>query len=110
MLAIILAVVVLTGFTRPAFAWTDAEFRPLTNPGSLAYVSPDDLSGEFIKGVFGGIGGVIGGVLACYTIDVLLAPVNPPLAVYLATACPGLGGIIGGTSGYKSAEVVIEAF
>lgn len=109
-LAIILTVIVLSGFPRPAFAWTEAEFRPLTSPGNLAYISPDELSDEFTKGVFGGFGGIIGGILACYAVDVLVAPINPPLGVYLATVCPGLGGIIGGTSGYKGTEVVIKAF
>jgi hypothetical protein len=109
-LAVILAVIVLGGFASPASAWTEAEFRPLTSSGNLAYVSPDELSDEFTKGVFGGFGGIIGGILACYAVDVLVAPINPPLGVYLATVCPGLGGIIGGTSGYKGTELVIEAF
>lgn len=112
MLAIILAVIVLTGFTRPAFAWTDAEFRSLSNYEKPALIPNGELSNEFWKGVWQGFGGALGGVtgtmFACYTVDVLIAPINPPVAAYLATLCPGIGVTVGGAGGLVSANAVIS--
>lgn len=112
MLAIILTVIVLTGFTTPAFAWTEAEFRPLSNYEKAALIPNGELSYEFWKGVWYGLGGALGGVagtmFACYTVDVLITPVNPPAAAYLATLCPGIGATVGGAGGLAGANAVIS--
>lgn len=109
-LAIILAAIVLTGFARPAFAWTEAEFRPLSNYAKPAFIPNGELSYELLKGVWYGIGGALGGVagtmIACYTVDALIAPVSPPAAAYLATLCPGIGATVGGVGGLVGANVI----
>ena len=111
-LAIILAMIVLGGFARPASAWTEAEFRPLSNYEKPALIPNGEISNEFWKGLWYGLGGALGGVagtvFACYTVDVLITPVNPPVAAYLATLCPGIGATVGGTGGLVSANAVIS--
>lgn len=114
-LAIILAAIVLTGFARPALArpaWTEAEFRLLSNYAKPAFIPNGELSYELLKGAWYGIGGALGGVagtmIACYTVDALIAPVNPPAAAYLATLCPGIGATVGGAGGLVGANTVIS--
>jgi hypothetical protein len=111
-LAIILAVIVLAGFTRPAFAWTEAEFRPQIAYEQIAFVPSGEVSGEFAKGFFSGLGAAIGGVVgtmaACYAVDVLVVPVNPLAAGYLATLCPSIGAAVGGASGFVSTNTVLS--
>lgn len=71
--------IALTGFTKPAYSYT-----------------PDDLYNEialnsfwskFLEGAGTAIGGVTGTVIACYAVDVLIAPLAPPVAGYLAVIC-----------------------
>ncbi len=111
-LAIILAVVVLAGFTSPAFAWTEVEFHPQTTYEQIAFIPGDEVSGEFIKGLASGLGAAIGGVAgtmaACYAVDVLVVPFNPIAAGYLATLCPGIGATIGGVGGFVSTNAVVN--
>jgi hypothetical protein len=92
---------------------TREESRPLPTLDSLGFAFPGELSYDFFKSVlegFGaGFGGVLGSIAACYAVDLLITPVNPPLGVYLATVCPGVGGVVGGTGGYAFTEKVIKA-
>jgi len=39
---------------------------------------------------------------------VLIAPFNPPVAVYLATLCPGIGVVIGGTGGAEFTQLLVN--
>lgn len=112
MLAIIFAFIVLTGFTRPAFAWTDAEFRSLGSYEELAFIPNGEISEELVKALLSGFaaafGGVLGTMAACYAVDVLIAPVNPPAAGYLATLCPGIGATVGGAGGFVGTNTVLN--
>lgn len=112
MLAIILTVIVLTGFTRPAFAWTDAEFRPLSSYDKPAFIPNGELSNEFLRGLWNGLGvalgSAVGTMAACCAVDVLIAPVNPPAAAYLATMCPSIGAVVGGAGGFATTNTVVN--
>ena len=119
-LVIILTLVIgSTAFVRPVSASTEVELYPLPNlenPASTAEefypLSTQDLIAfadgnltyEFLKQVIGGIGGGLGGVLgsaaACYAVDAMILPFNPPLAAYFATVCHGMGAAVGGAGGY----------
>ena len=93
--AVILSCVIAwNGFASPAFAASDSV-------------------GSFINGFWYTVGGFLGGaaatVVTCYTVDVLIAPVAPPVAAYLATMCPAIGAA-GGLGGFAAgAKAIVVA-
>jgi hypothetical protein len=111
-LTILFAVILLTSFTEPAFAWAEAEFRPLSSYEKPAFIFnallPDDLVKGLLYGFGTALGGVGGTITACYAVDVLIAPFNPPVAVYLATLCPGIGVVIRGTGGAEFTQLLVN--
>ncbi|MEG4583419.1 hypothetical protein QUA71_27995 [Microcoleus sp. MON1_C5] len=79
--AVILSCVIAwNGFASPAFAASDSV-------------------GSFINGFWSFVGGAAGAVVTCYTVDVLIAPVAPPVAAYLAPMCGAIGAVGGGVGG-----------
>jgi hypothetical protein len=74
-LTILFAVILLTSFTEPAFAWAEAEFRPLSSYEKPAFIFnallPDDLVKGLLYGFGTALGGVGGTITACYAVDVL---------------------------------------
>lgn len=66
---------------------------------SPAFAANDSAIGSLVNGFWQGLGAVIGGaagtVVTCYAVDVLIAPVAPPAAAYLATVCPAIGATVG---------------
>jgi hypothetical protein len=126
-LAIILTLVISsTAFVRPVSASTEVEFYPLPNlenPVStteefyplssqdLIAFANGDLTYKFleevIKGLGGGLGGVLGSAAACYAVDVAILPFNPPLAAYFATVCHGIGSVVGGSGGFIGATKMV---
>jgi len=110
-LAIILTLVIsLTAFVRPVSASTEVEFYPLSSQELIAFAD-GDLTYKFLEKVIQGLGGALGGVLgsaaACYAVDVMILPFNPPLAAYFATACPAIGGVVGGSGGFVGATKMV---
>jgi hypothetical protein len=86
-LALALACVMsLSLFIPPAFA---------SNPSA-----PDSFMHGFWEGLGFFLGGTTGAVVLCYTVDVAIAPVAPPVAAYLATVCPVAGGVSGAAAGF----------
>jgi hypothetical protein len=53
------------------------------------------------------LGGVLGSAAACYAVDVMILPFNPPLAAYFATVCHGVGGAAGVAGGYIGATEMV---
>ncbi|MEW6499497.1 MAG: hypothetical protein AB1589_44585 [Cyanobacteriota bacterium] len=88
--AVILSCVIAwNGFASPAFAASD----PV---------------GSVINGFWGAVGAAIGSVATCYTVDVLIAPVAPPVAIYLAPMCAAMGAV-GGFGGAEAAKAIAGA-
>lgn len=95
--AILLTLMIaLTGFVKPAYAYSGGEFGSLWN--------------GFLEGIGGVVGGAVGTVATCYAVDALIAPVSPPVAAYLAGMCPAIGVTVGGAGGFVSTKNVVEAF
>ena len=65
-----------TNFVSPVFAYTESVIPD--------YVYTEAASSSFWDGFLGGLGAALGGaagtVVACYAVDVLIAPVAPPVA------------------------------
>lgn len=74
-------VIVLNSFVSPAFAANDSAVDSFVN--------------GFWQGWGAWIGGTAAMVVTCYAVDVLIAPVAPPAAAYLATVCPAIGVTVG---------------
>jgi hypothetical protein len=117
-LAIIFTLVISsTVFVRPVSASPEVEFYPLSSQElplssqELIAFANGDLTYEFlaevIKGLGGGLGGVLGSAAACYAVDVMILPFNPPLAAYFATVCHGIGGVVGGSGGFIGATKMV---
>jgi hypothetical protein len=91
---ILSCVIAWNGFASPAFAASDSV-------------------GSFINGFWQAFGGVVGmatgTVVTCYAVDVLIAPVAPPVAAYLATMCPAIGATVGGFGGVAGAKAIAGA-
>jgi hypothetical protein len=97
LLAVLLTLTIaLTSFVRPAYAFDGASFFPFWN--------------GVLEGLGGVVGGAVGTVATCYAVDAFIAPVAPPVAVYLAGMCPAIGAAAGGVSGVAGAKVLVEAF
>jgi hypothetical protein len=77
---ILICVIALNGFTGSAFADNSAKVDSFTN------------------GFFSFLGLAVATVTVCYTVDVLIAPVAPPVALYLAPLCPVIGATVGGAT------------
>lgn len=93
--AVILSCVIAwNGFASPAFAASDSV-------------------GSFINGFWYAVGGIVGGatgtVVTCYTVDVLIASVAPPVAVYLAPMCATTGAVGGFGGGLAWAKAIAGA-
>jgi len=110
-LAIILTLVISsTAFVKPVSASTGVEFYPLSSQELIAFADGDltyKFLEEVIKGLGGGLGGVLGSAAACYAVDVMILPFNPPLAAYFATVCHGVGGAAGVAGGYIGATEMV---
>ena len=107
---IITLVISSTTFVRPASASTEVEFYPLSSQDLIAFANGDltyKFLEEVLKGLGGGLGGVLGSAAACYAVDVAILPFNPPLAAYFATVCHGIGGVVGGSGGFISATKMV---
>jgi len=63
----------------------------------------------FWQGLGGVFGAVTGTLVTCYAVDVLIVPVAPPVAAYLATMCPAIGATVGGFSGFTGVRSVVTA-
>ena len=87
--------IALTGFVTPAYASTGG--------------ASDSFWNGFLEGFGGVVGGAVGTVTTCYAVDVFIAPVAPPVAIYLAGMCPVIGATVGGTGGFVSIKAVLEA-
>lgn len=104
-------VIALNSFISPAFADTGSVVN--SSDVSPAFADTGSAVKSFVNGfwyTFGTIvGGATGTVATCYTVDVLIAPVAPPAAAYLATMCPAIGAAVGGGVGAAGAREVIVA-
>ncbi|MFM6151796.1 MAG: hypothetical protein ACKPE3_02165 [Sphaerospermopsis kisseleviana] len=102
---VLTCVIALSGFTGLAFADTGQRTNVLFEANSLAFTFPNPISSidSLVKGFWQGLGGIIGTaagtVLVCYTVDVAIAPVAPPVAAYLTPMCPAIGAVAGGGTG-----------
>lgn len=69
---------------------------------------------SFVNGFWQAFGGVIGGatgtIATCYAVDVLIAPVAPPAAAYLAAMCPAIGATVTGVGGAAGATAIVRAY
>lgn len=79
---------------------------------SPVYAANDSLS-SFVNGFWQSLGGIVGAatgtVVVCYSVDALIAPFAPPLALYLAPMCGTIGAAAGGISGVKVSSMAIPA-
>ena len=80
-------VIALNTFVSPAFAANDSA------------VNSNSWVNRFWQGFVTAAGGLAGTVVTCYAVDVLIAPVNPAAAAYVATVCPAIGVTAGATAG-----------
>ncbi|MBW4683050.1 MAG: hypothetical protein KME19_23640 [Microcoleus vaginatus WJT46-NPBG5] len=87
---ILTCVIAWNGFATPAFAASD----PV---------------GSIINGFWGAIGAAMGSVATCYTVDLLIAPVAPPVAIYLAPICGAVGAAGGALGGAAGANAIAGA-
>ncbi len=91
---ILTCLIAWNGFVTPAFAASDSV-------------------GSFTHGFWEALGGVLGGatgtVVVCYTVNAVIAPVAPPVAVYLAPMCPAIGFTVGGLGGAATANAIAGA-
>lgn len=84
---ILTCVIAWSCFSPPAFAASDPA---------------DSFMNGFWQGLGGFFGAVTGTVVTCYAVDVLLLPVAPPVAAYLAPMCPAIGVGVGSFAGAKA--------
>lgn len=83
---ILTCAIALNSFVSPAFADTGSNVD------------------SFVNGFWQSFGAVVGSaagtVATCYAVDVLIAPIAPPVAAYLAPMCSiiGLPGGVGGAA------------
>ena len=102
LVAIILTITIaLTGFTRPAYAFTpDYTYTELA---SIPFLD------KALEGAGTAFGGVVGVIAACYIVDVLIVPVAPPVAAYGAGVCSAIGATVGGAAGGFASTKAAEA-
>gem|GEM_PF-6028022 len=94
-------VIALNGFVSPVYASTES--IALNDFVSPVYASTESAVDSFTDGFWDSVGNVFGKaatyVAICYAVDVLIAPVAPPVAAYLAGMCPASGAMVGGVGG-----------
>ena len=127
--SIIAFAIAVTVVVNPAYAEsTDTNYYVNNSGGNGDLVSIDeslnsvsdgaslDLANTFINGLWKGvvetagvtIGGVIGGVIVCYSIDGIATLVFPPAAA-LAAYCPAMPAIGGALGGGNTVNQLINA-
>ncbi len=100
-------VIALNCFISPAFAATSSS--DFADTGSVVNSFVKDFLQEFAKNAGSVAGGVAGLTAICYASDVFIAPVAPPVAVYLATVCSGIGSTLGIGGTVVSAKIIKSA-
>jgi len=97
-------VIALNCFVTPAYAFTGDSFD--------SYYEVTSAATSVWKGFLGALGGVMGAavgtVATCYAVDALIAPIAPPVAVYLAGVCPTFGVTVGGAGGFAGVEAALD--
>jgi hypothetical protein len=78
----------------------------IATPAFAASDPFDSLINGFWQGLGGLLGGASGTLVTCYAVDILIAPIAPPVAAYLAPMCSAIGGAAGGASGFAGARAI----
>jgi len=85
--------IALNCFLTPAYAFTGDAFGSYWN--------------GFLEAIGGVTGGAVGTVATCYAVDAFIAPIAPPVALYLAGMCPTIGATVGGTGGFVGMKGIL---